>query len=89
MFKVLLYAWQELRSEKNLSVLYRLLSYVIMYTKLMKLTIFVIDCNMCSSKMLGYDIDDLIFSGSTYPATVAEALLYHIFMVIERKICDK
>ena len=74
---------------ENLSVLYRLLSYVIMYTKLMKLTIFVIDCNMYSSKMLGYDIDDLMFSGSTYLATAAEALLYHIFMVIERKICDK
>ena len=74
---------------ENLSVLYRLLSYIIMYTKLMKLTIFVIDCNMYSSKMLGYDIDDLMFSGSTYLATAAEALLYHIFMVIERKICDK
>ena len=55
----------------------------------MKWTIFVIDCNMYSSKMLGYDIDDLMFSGSTYLATAAEALLYHIFMVIERKICDK
>ena len=74
---------------ESLSVLYRLLSYIIMYTKLMKLTIFVIDCNMYSSKMLGYDIDDLMFSGSTYLATAAEALLYHIFMVIERKICDK
>ena len=74
---------------ENLSVLYRLLSYVIMYTKLMKLTIFVIDCNIYSSKMLGYDIDDLMFSGSTYLTTAAEALLYHIFMVIERKICDK
>ena len=74
---------------ENLSVLYRLLSYIIMYTKLMKLTIFVIDCNMYLSKMPGYDIDDLMFSGSTYFATAAEALLYHIFMVIERKICDK
>ena len=55
----------------------------------MKLTIFVIDCNIYSSKMPGYDIDNLMFSGSTYPATAAEALLYHIFMVIERKICDK
>ena len=55
----------------------------------MKLTIFVIDCNMYSSKMLGYDIDDLMFSGSTYIVTAAEVLLYQIFMVIERKICDK
>ena len=55
----------------------------------MKLTIFVIDCNMYLSKMPGYDIDYLMFSGSTYLATAAEALLYHIFMVIERKICNK
>ena len=55
----------------------------------MKLNIFVIDCNIDSSKMPGYDIDNLMFSGSTYSATAAEALLYHIFMVIERKICDK
>ena len=44
---------------------------------------------MYSSKMLGYDIDDLMFSGSTYIVTAAEVLLYQIFMVIERKICDK
>ena len=74
---------------EKLSVLCRLSSYVIMYTKMMKLTIFVINRNMFSSKMLGYDIDDIMFSCSTYLATAAEALLYHIFMVIERKICDK
>ena len=39
--------------------------------------------------MLEYDIDDLMFSGSTYIVTAAEVLLYQIFMVIERKICDK